>query len=120
MFVFDAFTTEQTELEFPITGGAQVTTSGGVLVMPVYAVALSEMVRDGLFTCIEQVISMRQIDTRLEPALLALESKLARRTHNGPTRVSNGELEYFFNEPVEFLGYAGIIRVALYYRGSGL
>jgi len=118
MFVFNAFTIEQAELEFPITGGARVTTNGGV--MPVYAVTLSEMVRGGLFTCIEQVISMRQIDTRLEPALLALESKLARRTHNEPTRVSNGELEYFFREPVEFLGHAGIIRVALYYRGSGL
>jgi hypothetical protein len=119
MFVFDAFTTEQTELEFPITGGFQVTTSGGVLAMPVYAVALSEMVRDGSFTCIEQVVSMRQIDTRLEPALLALESKLEYRTHNEPTSVSNGEHEFMFNEPVEFLGHAGIIRVALYYR-SGL
>ncbi len=29
MFVFDAFTAEPTKLEFPISGGVQVTTCGG-------------------------------------------------------------------------------------------
>lgn len=116
MFFFDSFAEEPIKLEFPISGGVQVATCDGRHVMPVYAVALSERMQNEEFTCIEQVISMRQLDTRLEPALLALETKLENRAHFTPTRVSNGMIEYTFLEPVEFLGHAGIIRVSLYYR----
>ena len=121
MFVFHMYTSVPTTLEFPASGGAQITQCNGAIVWPVYAVALFEVVKDGPFQCIKQVVSMREVDARLEPALLAVQRKVKSRSHSEPIRgLYNGEIEYFFKEPVEFLGYAGIIRVALYYRGTGL
>jgi hypothetical protein len=119
MFVFNLFSSVPTTLEFPASGGAQITQCNGAIVKPVYAVALSELVQNGPFQCIKQVVSMRQIDARLEPALLAVQRKVKSRTHSEPNCCYNREIEYMFKEPVELLGHAGIIRVALYYC-SGL
>ena len=115
MFIFPSYCdSETTTLEFPASGGAQITQFDGSIVRSVYAVSVSGA-PDYPFSHASRWTDVTPIDSRIEEALLALKDKLYSKEHSPPVRWYEGYLEYKFKEPVEFLGHADIVYVRVSY-----
>lgn len=104
-------------LEFPASGGAQVSCHNVGKVKTVHAVNLSKLlVKLDSSRCNRLNVTIRDdIGVRLRDALLAQQDNLQAKVNDVLNSQGAGFLSYEFKDPVEFLGHARVVKVDVYY-----